>query len=145
MKKILTALFILFSMNTIVQTTIEGHYCEDYVDTKPEYIDGKKAMYKMIVKHFRYPSEAKERGETGRVIISFVVLTDGSTTAYKIERSVSKTLDAEAMRVIKLLDKWKPATKGGKAVNAQYTLPVSFALANSENPYKKKRRRKNKG
>lgn len=132
---------MLFSLNAMAQTTRGGHYCEDFVDTKPEYIEGDRAMLKVILKNFRYPSEAKEKGETGRVVISFVVLMDGRPTDHRVEKSVSNTLDAEAMRVIKLLDKWKPATKDGKTVNAQYTLPVTFALDNSDNTFRKKKRR----
>ncbi|MBR4828380.1 MAG: energy transducer TonB [Muribaculaceae bacterium] len=43
-------------------------------------------------------------------------------------------LDAEAVRVCKLLPKFTPGRQGGKAVAVSYALPINFKLnGNSEN------------
>ncbi len=71
---------------------------------------------------------AAENNVQGRVIVQFVVATNGTVGNAKILRSVSPELDAEAMRVLSIMPKWKPGMQKGKAVNVKYTLPVSFRL-----------------
>ena len=53
--------------------------------------------------------------------------TDDAIRA-KIARGVDPSLDAEALRVVKLLPKWKPGKQKGQDVAVQYTVPIKFAL-----------------
>jgi hypothetical protein len=46
----------------------------------------------------------------------------------KIARGVSPELDAEALRVVKLMSKWNPGKQKGEAVRVSYTVPINFAL-----------------
>jgi hypothetical protein len=41
-------------------------------------------------------------------------------------------MDAEAVRVIAGMPKWKPGMAHGKAVDVQLTLPIAFKLGNAK-------------
>ena len=43
-------------------------------------------------------------------------------------KSANPLLDAEAMRVVKLMPKWKPAINEGKPVAVKYVVPITFRL-----------------
>jgi periplasmic protein TonB len=72
---------------------------------------------------------AFEKGISGRVWISFIVDKDGSACDFKVIKGVSKDLDAEALRVTKILDKnWFPAKKDGQAITIEYGILINFVL-----------------
>lgn len=87
------------------------------------------AFMDYIKKNMRYPASAKEYGTQGRVIVQFVVDKDGSIKESKLLRSVDKELDAEALRLISSMPKWKPGKQNGQPVAVRYTVPVMFRLA----------------
>ncbi|WP_343632124.1 TonB family protein [Fluviicola sp.] len=101
---------------------------ETEVDKQPEYPGGMEAMTKYLVANIRYPEEAVKSKTTGKVYVSFVVTKDGKVTKTTVKRSVSKEIDAEAIRVISSMPNWIPGEKDGKKVDAEMVLPVSFAL-----------------
>ena len=78
--------------------------------------------------NIKYPPIAAEKGVQGRVIVQFVVMKDGTIDDAKVVRSVDPYLDAEALRVINAMPKWKPGKKDGQAVNVRYTVPIGFKL-----------------
>lgn len=97
-------------------------------EVSPEYPDGEYALYNFINMNTIYPSEAVKKGEQGRVVIRFIVEPDGSITNCQVVKSISPLLDAEAIRVVYKMPKWKPGTSGGKAVRCSYALPFVFKL-----------------
>ena len=99
------------------------------VENMPEFPGGDLGLMKYIQKNVKYPPIAKEYNITGKVYISFVVDKSGSVTNVKVVRGVDKNLDAEAVRVIKSLPKYKPGKQRGKAVKVMFTIPISFTLA----------------
>ncbi|MBR6828646.1 MAG: energy transducer TonB, partial [Prevotella sp.] len=54
---------------------------------------------------------------------------DGSITNVKVVKNVSEEIDAEAVRVINAMPKWKPVKQSGKDVRVKYTIPISFRLS----------------
>ena len=102
------------------------------IEEKAEFPGGEAALNKFIYKNIKYPSMARELNVQGRVFISFVVEKDGSITDVKPIKRKSEQLgyglEEEAMRVIKLMPKWKPATQNGKKVKMRFTLPVLYRL-----------------
>ncbi len=81
-----------------------------------------------IVKTLRYPQMSIEYNEQGKVYLSFVVETDGTVTHVEVIRGAYKDLDYEALRVIRLLPKYKPATYNGEKVRSIVRTPINFAL-----------------
>ncbi len=87
------------------------------------------AVVKFLQDNLRYPEAAVQAKTEGRVIAQYVVEADGRVTSPIIIRSVSKEIDAEAIRIIKLMPRWIPGKdKAGKAVAVKYTVPVVFSL-----------------
>ena len=81
-----------------------------------------------IQKNVRYPAIAKEYNITGKVYVSFIVDKQGNVTNVKIVRGVDKNLDAEALRVVSSLPKYKPGKQRGKPVRVMFTIPINFTL-----------------
>ncbi|HKM44314.1 MAG TPA: TonB family protein, partial [Dysgonamonadaceae bacterium] len=102
------------------------------VENQPEYPGGMEALMKFLSENIRYPVEAMKSGKQGRVITSFIINKDGSISDIKIVRGVDPLLDAEAIRVIEMMPKWKPGTQRGQNVNVRFTMPVVFRLSKSE-------------
>ena len=98
------------------------------VDKNAEYPGGTEALMKFIMTNLKYPETCRKEGIQGRVVIKFVVNTDGSIVDMEENRSPHADLTAEAMRVIKMMPKWTPATVGGKTVRSRFFLPVMFRL-----------------
>ena len=98
------------------------------VENMPEFPGGMSACLKFLADHVAYPKEAAEKKIQGRVIVQFVVMKDGFIANSRVIRSVDPLLDAEALRVIGLMPKWKPGTQRGQAVNVKFTMPITFRL-----------------
>jgi len=98
------------------------------VEEKPTFPGGDAELMGFIAKNTKYPEIAKENGIQGRVFIQFVIATDGSVTKVTLARGVDPYLDAEAIRVVKLLPKWTPGKQRGKAVPVTFVVPINFKL-----------------
>lgn len=94
----------------------------------PEFPGGMKEMLKFLQENVKYPENAMKNNVQGRVIVQFVVEKDGTPTEFKVLRSVDPDLDAEALRVMKAMPKWKPGMQKGQVVRVKFTVPVSFKL-----------------
>jgi TonB family protein len=105
------------------------------VEQVPEFPGGLNAFFEFLAKNIKYPAESRKKGIQGRVIISFVVETDGALTNFKVERGVDNEIDQEALRVLEMSPKWNPGTQNGLAVRVAYSVPISFTL-NDEKPAK---------
>lgn len=103
------------------------------VEQMPEFPGGMQECLKFLGKNIRYPEAARKDKIEGRVIVQFIIDKDGKVIEPSIARSISPELDNEALRVIKLMPKWKPGTQRGKAVKVQFTMPVTFNLSNGNN------------
>lgn len=100
----------------------------DAVEVMPEFPGGMDGLMNYLSENVQYPKESLKNNEHGRVVVSFIVAADGTVQQTKIKRSVSPHLDAEALRVVNAMPKWKPGQQDGKDVAVKYTLPVSFKL-----------------
>ena len=98
------------------------------VEKMPSFPGGESALNQYLSKNIKYPPIALENGVSGRVICQFVVNRDGSIVDIEVVRSVDKSLDNEAIRVIKSMPKWTPGEQRGKPVRVKYTLPVNFRI-----------------
>lgn len=102
------------------------------VEEMPEFPGGRDALSEYIASEVKYPEEAKKKGIQGRVFVTYVVEKDGSISNVALLRGAEKTLDAEALRVIKGMPKWTPGKQKGKPVRVQFNLPIHFALDNDK-------------
>lgn len=81
---------------------------------------------KWLSDNIKYPAEAAKNGIEGRVIVQFVIGSDGTVSDAVVRRSVDPLLDAEALRVINAMPAWTPGKQDGKPVAVRYTIPVTF-------------------
>ncbi len=98
------------------------------VEVKPEFPGGQDAMYRFIAQNMIYPPDMVEAGVQGKAYIEFVVRRDGSITDVVVKRGVAPSGDAEAVRVLKAMPKWTPATLNGKSVTCTMVMPLQFTL-----------------
>jgi len=94
----------------------------------PEFPGGTVALLEYLRKNIKYPAVCKENNVQGRVIVSFIIDTDGSITEAEVVRSVDPLLDAEALRTISQMPAWKPGKKDGNIVKVKYSVPINFRL-----------------
>lgn len=112
-----------------VTDKLKGTPLYEVVEQMPEFPGGgMAAALEYIQKNMQYPESAKENGTQGRAMVQFVVDKEGNVTEPKVIRSVDKELDAEAIRLVKSMPKWKPGMQKGQAVAVKYTMPVLFKL-----------------
>jgi TonB family protein len=117
-------------INQIDSTTFTNdtvHYIGS-VEIKPQFPGGEGKMMKFISKNLIWP--APEICAQGRVTCIFIIEKDGSISNIEIIKGFEglPAFNAEAVRVISLMPKWKPAQKNGQIVRCTYTLPIVFKL-----------------
>jgi periplasmic protein TonB len=127
--------------NKSVNDTIVVAYVQDpvisvepepmtFVEEMPSFPGGSEALLKLISESIKYPQEAVENGIQGKVIVRFVVSSDGSVKRAEILRGVHPVLDEEAVRVVLTLPRWRPGKQNGRAVPVWFYVPVSFKIRN---------------
>ncbi len=99
------------------------------VEQMPQFPGGEIELMKFLSENVKYPEAASKAGTQGRVVAQFIVEADGSITNVKVLKKVSDEIDAEAVRVIKAMPKWKPGMQKGQPVRVKYTIPVTFRLS----------------
>jgi TonB family protein len=100
------------------------------VENQPQFPGADNAFKMYLARNIRYPKVARDNNVQGRVIITFVVETNGSLSGVKIIRGIGSGCDEEAARVIKASPKWVAGKQDGKKVRVQFSVPVQFALEN---------------
>ena len=113
------------AQKTVVSQSKQNVY--DMVEQMPEFPGGMPAMIDFLQANLKYPDDAIKQNVGGRVLVMFVVEPDGSLSNVGVARKVFPSLDAEAIRVVKTMPKWKPGKEKGKSVRVNFTLPIVFS------------------
>ena len=134
MKKLI---FVLSFLGVATLTSNAQEQDKVFVDYEEnaQFPGGEQECFKFLAANVRYPAECIEKGIQGRVIVSFIIETDGTLDEIKTMRSPDPLLTKEAERVVALMPKWKPAMQNGKPVRSRFALPVMFRL-NVDEPQK---------
>ena len=98
------------------------------VEDMPQFPGGDAALMKFITNNTRYPQTAMDNNISGVVYVSYIVGADGRIGNVRVVRGVNAELNAEAVRVVKLLPRCTPGRQRGQAVPVQFTIPVKFRL-----------------
>jgi periplasmic protein TonB len=98
------------------------------VEEMPEYPGGINELLKWLALNTKYPEVARENNIQGRVFVKFSVTPNGGVDKVSVTKGVDPELDAEALRVVKLLPKFKPGKQGGKPVAVWYNVPILFKI-----------------
>lgn len=98
------------------------------VEQIPEFPGGIVQFMKWLTRNLRYPPQAQEQKIQGKVVVSFIVNKDGSISSPTVVKSVDPMLDNEAMRVVKMMPRWKPGLEKGKPCRTMFAIPINFVL-----------------
>jgi protein TonB len=96
------------------------------VDESPEFPGGTSALMGYLRDNMVVPDSCWENNIQGRVLVTFIVEKDGSITKPVVVKSVHPILDAEALRLVSAMPKWKPGRQNGEVQRVKYTIPVNF-------------------
>ena len=109
---------------------IEGEIKRDIPEPvyTSSYPGGKQALLNFLNENTKYPEQAVKDNIEGMVVVTFEVESDGSITNPHILQGVHPLLDAEALRVVNLMPKWKPGDQG------TFNLPITFKLDKHHSP-----------
>jgi len=97
-------------------------------DKMPQYPGGEMELLKFVAMNTQYPEAAMLDRAQGRVIIRFIVNTQGNVERPTVLKGVHPALDNEALRVVGMLKGFTPGSQEGKVVSVYYILPITFAL-----------------
>lgn len=96
-------------------------------DVEPKFCGGGLMEFRRwVAETVRFPPEALEKKIRGRVVVSFVVDSEGSVTSVKVLQSPSPILSDEVERVLSSAPGWSPGMTNGEPVPVEFTLPVDF-------------------
>lgn len=115
--------------DTVENTNEDEIYTE--VDQQPEFPEGVSALMRFLTENVNYSTESVRKRVQGRVVTNFIIEKDGSISNIVVNEGVNKELDAEAIRVISMMPKWKPGKNNGEIVRVNFTLPLTFRVGNS--------------
>ena len=131
MKKLLVILLCCLPLSLKSQAlldypeNVDGKVVEEY----PMFPGGIREMHKYIRQNMQYPEDAKKMKIQGKAIVKFTVLKDGSVDNVTISRSTgNKSLDNEAVRLVRTMPKWEPGRLMGKVVNYKMLIVIKFEL-----------------
>lgn len=105
--------------------TVKVYDCEN-VDDQPSFPGGQCELIRFINRIRRYPATAYSEGIQGRVLVSFVVNTDGSISHVQVVRGVEESLNQEALRVVSEMPAWEPGRIADRPVPVHCMLPIPF-------------------
>lgn len=91
------------------------------------YPGGEAALRQFVNKNFECPAIAQEQELQGTIILRFKVDVDGSVSAVKIEKSLSRECDRAAVDVVRKLSRFTPARKDGRSVPVWFRLPIRIS------------------
>ncbi len=97
-------------------------------ENMPKFIGGEDSLRKFIAKNFNYNITLYKANppSTNKIFVQFTVGEDGSIKNPKILKGIDPTLDKEAIRVIKMMPKWKPVFLNGKPQSTVINLPIKL-------------------
>lgn len=108
-----------FGQIKVVKDSIyEANAIEDHA----HFPGGMQQLMHFIAKNFNMP-----KGDvSGKVLLSFVVETDGSLSNIKTLQGINPAVDAEAIRVMRSSPAWTPGTIEGVPVRSRYQFPLKL-------------------
>ena len=123
---------LLFCGNAVAQNhdmpPADSSFTCSFPDIPAQFPGGDIALLKFISANLNYPDSANKNDIQGTVRVQFVVEKDGSISNVIVKNSLGYGVGEEAIRLIKSMPRWKPASVNGKAVKMKYQIPVKFVL-----------------
>lgn len=93
------------------------------IQVRPTPKNGITDFYNFVAKNFKVP---EDETANGKIILTFIIDKTGKIKDIEVIRGISEETDAEAVRVLKLYDKWEIAKSRGIDVDARFSLPINI-------------------
>ena len=106
--------------------TLSGEPPVMFAEEMPEFPGGPDSLNAFLTRNIQWP--IGYGCATGTVLVEFIVEKDGTITHPTISVSLVPEFDKEALRLVSLMPKWKPARAQGVPVRCYYKIPVTFRM-----------------
>ncbi|MDO9257155.1 MAG: energy transducer TonB [Bacteroidales bacterium] len=98
------------------------------VEEMPSYSGGENARNRFLAENINYPEIAQNYFIQGTCYVQFIIDINGSVSDVLIVRGIGGGCDEEAIRVVKMMPKWKPGKQNGKNVRVLFNMPIEFRI-----------------
>lgn len=98
------------------------------VEDLPQFPGGAVELMKWLTNNLRYPTTAQRQKIQGKVVVQFIVNRDGNVSDIKVIKSLNPDCDREALRVVRMMPKWKPGVQHDKPCRTMVCIPIIFKL-----------------
>jgi len=100
------------------------------VEIEPSFPGGEKAWHQFLEKNINVnvPVSKNAPKRTYTVVVQFIVDREGNLSDLRPLTNHGYGMEDEAMRVMKMSPKWKPAIQNGHIVKAYKNQPVTFVI-----------------
>ena len=103
---------------------------QEHIFSDPEmqafFPGGPAALRRYLEENLQWPDV--ESCVQGRVTVSFMVERDGTISDVKVVRSLDPAFDEEALRLVKNMPRWNPASLNGERIRQRFYLPIPFII-----------------
>ena len=93
---------------------------------QPSFPYGEDSLQRFLYSNLKWTDN--QFSGKGYVVISFTVDRKGNILNHFVSKSLVKSLDEEALRVVKLMPKWIPARRNNKNIKSKLALPIKFEI-----------------
>ena len=98
-------------------------------ETAPNFPGGKDKLIAFINENISFPENAYTNGSLDMdAVVQLTITKDGVVKDAHIVKSSGKTLDAEALRMARMLPKFHPGLNGGLPAESSYTLAFNYSV-----------------
>jgi len=98
----------------------------------PSYTGGFDELTKYLNANLKYPEAAREAGHEGTVFVDFVIDAKGRVREVVASDVIGENAEAsfkeESVRVVAAMPGWIAGRQQGKAVDASFSIPITFQL-----------------
>ena len=110
------------SINGNAEDAVSLRIAED----APQFPGGPVAMMKWLTRNLHYPKALEPQHVQGKVVAEFIVNKDGSIAYVKVTSGLHPLCDAEVLRVLRMMPRWKPGVMNGEPCRTKVCVPVVF-------------------
>lgn len=118
---------VLFAKAQIIDS-LTGLSVYNVPEQLPEFIGGESELQNFLRQNIKYPSYEKDHDIQGRVMVKFVIDTNGKVLSPRILKGVSPGLNNESLRVVSTLPDFKPGRINGEKVNSYFNIPIAYKI-----------------
>ncbi|HEV7346814.1 M56 family metallopeptidase [Telluribacter sp.] len=109
----------------------EENNSADYTNAEevsPRFPGGAEALSTFISQHATYPSEALRPNAQGKVLLDFLVSSNGEINDIEVLKGPGFGLEATSAQLVASMPAWVPGQKDGRKVAMRYHLSVDWQL-----------------